>query len=110
VPLVAGVFWKRATKWGAVTSMVGGIAVTWYYMATTQPWMRSVFNVTSPVADNIWFGITPISAGIFGLPVALVLMIVVSLLTPAPDKQTQELVEHVRYPNLTGDSLDTRGV
>jgi len=109
VPLVAGVFWKRATKWGAVTSMIGGITVTWYYMITTQPWLRSVFNVTSPVADNIWFGITPISAGIFGLPVALVLMIVVSLLTPAPDKETQELVEHVRYPNLKGDTVSTVG-
>ena len=27
----------------------------------------------------------------------------VSLLTPAPDQKTQDLVEHVRYPNLTGD-------
>jgi cation/acetate symporter len=107
VPLVAGVFWKRANKWGAITSMIGGVAVTFYYMATTQPWLRSVFNVTSPIADNIWFGISPISAGIFGMPVGLVLMVVVSLLTPAPDKQTQDLVEHVRYPNLTGDTVDS---
>jgi cation/acetate symporter len=109
VPLVAGVFWKRATKWGAISAMVGGVGMTWYYMSTTQPWLRSVFGVTGSIADHTWFGITPISAGIFGLPVAAVLMIVVSYLTPAPDKQTQELVEHVRYPNLTGDSLDTRG-
>ena len=109
VPLVAGVFWKRATKWGAVAAMVGGVGTTWYYMAVTQPWLRGVFGVTGSVADHTWFGITPISAGIFGLPVAAVLMIVVSLLTPAPDKQTQELVEHVRYPNLTGDTVSTVG-
>src|SRR4029453_10906477 len=47
VPLVAGVFWKRANKWGAITAMVGGVAVTWYYMTMTQPWLRGVFNVTS---------------------------------------------------------------
>jgi cation/acetate symporter len=107
VPLVAGVFWKRATKWGAITAMLGGVGVTWYYMSVTQPWLRGVFGVTAPIADYMWLGISPISAGIFGLPVAAVLMIVVSLLTPAPDQQTQELVEHVRFPNLGGDMVET---
>jgi cation/acetate symporter len=102
VPLVAGVFWKRATKWGAITSMIGGVTLTFWYMAVNQVWLRGVFGVTDPV--NLWWGIQPISAGIFGLPLAIVLMIVVSLLTPAPDKQTQDLVEHVRYPNLKGDT------
>jgi cation/acetate symporter len=32
----------------------------------------------------------------------------VSLVTPAPEKEVQELVDHVRYPNITGD-IDTRG-
>ncbi|MCS6945656.1 MAG: sodium:solute symporter family protein [Sutterellaceae bacterium] len=107
VPLVAGVFWKRATKWGAIAAMIGGSVVTWYYMITTQPWLRSVFGITGPVSDYMWFGISPISAGIFGLPVALVLMIVVSLLTPAPDERTQDFVEHVRYPNLKGEKFST---
>jgi len=107
VPLVAGVFWKRATKWGAVAAMIGGMSVTWYYMITTQPWLRGVFNVTRPVSDYLWFGIQPISAGIFGLPVALALLIIVSLLTPVPDRQTQELVDHVRFPNLKGDGIST---
>ncbi len=109
VPLVAGVFWKRANKWGAVTSMVGGVSITWYYMCMTQPWLRGVFGVTTPIPDAMWFGIAPISAGIFGMPVALVLMIVVSLLTPAPDQETQDFVEHVRYPNLKGDTVSTMG-
>jgi len=34
-------------------------------------------------------------------------IIIVSLLTPAPDKKTQELIEHVRYPQIRGD-IDTR--
>jgi len=29
------------------------------------------------------------------------------MLTPEPDRQTQELVEHVRYPNLKGDTVRT---
>ena len=98
--LVLGIFWKRANKWGASLGMVAGLGTTFYYMATTQPWLRSVFGVTSPIADNIWWGILPISAGLFGVPVGIATIVIVSLLTPAPGKATQELVEHVRYPDL----------
>ena len=105
--LVFGVFWKRANKWGAVTSMVVGVVLTFYYMAVNQAWLRSVFGVTKPV--DLWFGIDPISAGIFGLPAATVTLIVVPLLTPAPDQKTQDFVEHVRYPNIKGDTVSTIG-
>jgi cation/acetate symporter len=105
--LVAGVFWKRANKWGAIAGMVVGLGVCFYYMATTQPWMRGIFGVTGPVSDYIWFGIQPISAGVFGVPAGIVALVIVSLLTPAPDKQVQDFVEHCRYPNLRGDTLDT---
>lgn len=98
--LVIGIFWKRATGIAATLGMIAGLGVTFYYMATTQPWLRSVFGVTSPIADNIWWGIQPISAGLFGVPVGFAVILIVSLLTPAPDRKTQELVEHVRYPDL----------
>ena len=98
--LVLGIFWKGATKWGAVLGMLSGFGITFYYMVMTQPWLRGVFGVTSPVADNIWFGISPISAGIFGVPLGFLVIIVVSMFTPKPGAKVQELVEHVRYPNL----------
>jgi cation/acetate symporter len=105
--LVLGIFWKRASSWGAILGMIAGLGVTFYYMATTQPWLRGVFGVTSPIADHIWFGINPISAGIFGVPLGFAVIIVVSLLTPKPSAKVQELIEHVRYPHLKGD-IDTR--
>ena len=101
--LVLGIFWRRANKWGATLGMIAGLGTTFYYMATTQPWMRSVFGVTSPIADNIWWGIQPISAGLFGVPIGFAVIIIVSLLTKAPDKEIQELVHHVRYPDLKLD-------
>ena len=107
--LVCGIFWKRANKWGATLGMLSGVGVTFYYMATTQPWLRGVFGVTSPIADNIWWGIQPISAGLWGVPLGFIVIIVVSLITPSPDRETQDLVEHVRYPNLAGDTLNTVG-
>ena len=100
--LVLGVFWKRANAMGACLGMIAGLGVTFYYMAITQPWLRGVFGVTSPIADNIWWDIAPISAGIFGVPVGFAVIIIVSLLTREPDAKTQELVEHVRYPSLRG--------
>lgn len=96
--LVLGIFWKRATGPAAVLGMIAGTAVTFYYMATTQPWMRGLFGVTSPV--ELWWGIQPISAGIFGVPIGIAVIVLVSLVTPAPSKKIQQLVEHVRYPNL----------
>ena len=101
--LVLGIFWKRANKWGATLGMIGGLGITFYYMTQTQPWLRGLFGVTKPMADAIWWDINPISAGMFGVPLGFVIIIVVSLLTPAPEKDTQELVEHVRYPHLRGD-------
>jgi cation/acetate symporter len=96
--LVLGIFWKRANKWGATLGMIAGLGTTFYYMATTQAWMRSLFGVTKPVA--LWWDIQPISAGLFGVPIGFAVIIIVSLLTPSPKRETQELVEHVRYPNL----------
>jgi cation/acetate symporter len=98
--LVLGIFWKRATKWGATLGMLAGVGLTMYYMIMNQAWLRGVFGVTSPVADTTWFGILPISSGIFGVPLGFAVIIIVSLLTPAPKSDIQELVEHVRYPNL----------
>jgi cation/acetate symporter len=100
--LSLGIFWKRANKWGAVVGMVGGLGITFYYMVTTQPWLRGVFGVTSPI--ELWWGIQPISAGVFGVPLGFALIIIVSLLTAPPRKEIQQLVEHVRYPNIPGDT------
>ena len=47
--LVLGIFWKRASKWGASLGMIAGLGITFYYMVMTQPWLRGVFGVTSPM-------------------------------------------------------------
>lgn len=90
--LVCGVFWKRANQVGAVLGMALGLGVCAYYMYITYPF----FGVNAPK----WWDINPISAGIFGIPVGFIGIIVGSLLTPAPSKEVQELVDNVRYPNL----------
>ena len=100
--LVMGIFWKRATGIAASLGMVAGLGTTVYYMVMNQPWLRGIFGITSPV--DLWYGILPISAGVFGVPVGIAVIIVVSLITPEPSKKIQDLVDHVRYPNLLGDN------
>jgi cation/acetate symporter len=97
--LVLGVFWKRANKPGAIAGMVTGLGICCYYMGTRYPFFQKMFGF-NPTDYPLWFDIQPISSGIFGLSVGIVALVVVSLLTKEPDQETQELVEHVRYPNL----------
>jgi len=98
--LVLGVFWKRANYLGAVIGMLAGLGVCMYYMYITYPFFGGV-------AANQWFNIAPIAAGIYGMPVGFLGIIIGSLISRAPAKDIQELVDHVRYPNLAGD-IDTR--
>jgi cation/acetate symporter len=49
-------------------------------------------------AQAKWWGINNVSAALFGLPVNLVVTVVVSLLTPAPSKEMQDLIDNVRIP------------
>ena len=78
--------------------MMSGLGVTFYYMLSNQPWLRATFGITSPV--QLWWGMEPISAGLFGVPVGFIVIVLVSLLSPPPSDKSQDLVEHIRYPDL----------
>ena len=100
--LVLGIFWKRTTGIAASLGMVAGVAITFYYMALNQPWLREVFYgipKATPIT-SLWWDIQAISAGVFGVPLGFAVIILVSLVTPKPSRETMELVEHVRYPSL----------
>ncbi len=92
--LVLGIFWKRANQPGAVAGMIAGCGLTLYYVAQTHPFLGGSLA-------NAWFGINPISAGVFGVPLGFVVIVIVSLCTRAPAKELQDLVDYVRYPYLT---------
>ena len=86
-PLVLGVWWKRANRAGAIAGMVIGFAVgTWYLYMVYAGGMKP------------WWGIDHLRFGIIGATASLVSMVVVSLLTPAPDKETMDMVDEVRIP------------
>lgn len=98
--LVLGIFWKRANQWGATAAMLAGLFTTIFYMAQTQPWLREwLLGIPRSTPVELWWGIQPIAAGAFGAPVAFVVMILVSLLTPKPTALTGQLVDYLRQPD-----------
>ncbi len=94
--LVLGVFWSRANHWGALAGIGTGLAVTLYYMLIAQPWLRSAFRLSDP--PELWWGVQPISAGLFGVPASFAAIVLVSLLTPPPSATQRELVRSLHTP------------
>jgi cation/acetate symporter len=76
--MVLGIFWPGATRRGAVAGMLVGLGVTVYYMAINLPNLRVVLGLTG---DGLWWGIQPVSAGVFGVTAGLLTTVVVSLCT-----------------------------
>ena len=96
--LVLGIFWRRTNHAGVVTGMLTGLGVTAWYMVTNLPLLRQIFGVSWPLVDCRWLGIEPAAAGVFGVPAGLLVMLIISRLTPGPSPQQLALVDRMRFP------------
>jgi cation/acetate symporter len=74
--MIAGMFWKRTTGIAAVCGMLSGLCMTLYYMIIHFAPVRAALGQQAP---ELWFDIAPISAGVFGVPVGILTVVVVSL-------------------------------
>ncbi|MGE0329932.1 MAG: VC_2705 family sodium/solute symporter [Ramlibacter sp.] len=81
--MVLGIFWRGTTRAGAVAGMLGGLGITVYYMLVNSQVVRNLVGLEPGAA--LWFGILPVSAGVFGVSLGLVLAVVVSLATRGGD-------------------------
>jgi cation/acetate symporter len=94
--LVLGIFWRRANGWGAVAGMLVGLGLTCYYMVHAMPALRAALGVPGPA--ELWWGIQPVSAGLFGVPAGFAAVWLVSCLTPAPGPEQVRMLERLRMP------------
>ena len=85
--LVLGVWWKGATSAGAVTGMAAGFLVTGFYMVATH-WYKW----------PLWFGISNLAAGTFGLIVGFATIFAISLVTPKPSQAVRDMIDATRRP------------
>ncbi len=90
-PLVLGIWWKRANRPGAIAGMIAGFVAGSVYLV-------HVYNG----GDQLW-SIDHLRFGMIGMPVSLVSMVVVSLITKAPDAEMQAMVDETRIP--TGKAI-----
>ncbi len=81
--MVLGIFWRGTTRAGAVAGMLAGLGITVYYMLVNSSVIRNLTGM-APGSD-LWFGILPISAGVFGVALGTAVAVVVSLVTRGSD-------------------------
>ena len=75
--MVLGIFWARANRAGAIAGMLSGLGITIYYMLLNSATFRAFFAMEP--GHDLWFGIQPLSAGVFGVPTGFAVAIAVSL-------------------------------
>ena len=73
--MVLGIFWKGTTRSGAVAGMLSGLCMTVFYIVTNLSAVRQTLGWQ---ADGLWFGIQPVSAGVFGVLAGVVTLVLVS--------------------------------
>jgi cation/acetate symporter len=78
--MVLGIFWRGTTRGGAVAGMLAGLGVTIYYMVSHVSALQPV--LPQALHASLWWGIQPISAGVFGVPAGLAVTWLVSCLDP----------------------------
>ena len=87
-PLVLGIWWKRANRAGAIAGMVFGFGAGSAYL----------YMITVGGIEPLW-GLDDLRFGIIGMTASLVAMVVFSLITEAPDEETQRMVDETRLPS-----------
>lgn len=95
--IILGIFWKRATKEGAIAGMLTGLIFT----AVTIGLIRApqIFGAAEPVIPD-FFGINAQGVGTVGMLLNFAVMYGVSKVTPPPPHEVQEMVESIRYPRV----------
>lgn len=94
--LVGGIFWSRANRQGAAAAMLAGLGVTVYYMISAHPGLRQVLGLSGE--PQLWWGIQPVAAALFGVPAGVVTLIAVSLLTAPPSQSAVALQRRLHVP------------
>ncbi|CAN5357165.1 cation acetate symporter [soil metagenome] len=101
--LVLGIFWRRATREGAIAGMLVGLIFTATMISLIRaPQIFGWAGVTEPVIDS-FFGVNAQGVGTVGMLLNFAVLVGVSLATPPPPAAVRELVERVRYPRAFWD-------
>ncbi|MDZ7874146.1 MAG: sodium:solute symporter family protein [Rhizobium sp.] len=103
--LMMGIFSKRINSVGATLGMIVGLVVTCLYLFTYLGWFFVAgTNMMENVPANYIFGIPPTAFGPIGALLNFATAYIVSMMTQAPPKHVQDLVESIRVPRGAGQA------
>jgi cation/acetate symporter len=99
--IILGIFYKRMNKEGAIVGMLVGILLMLFYM------MKFKFDwFGGGTKEDWWFGISPEGFGTVAMLVNFIVSIIISVFTPKPPKEVQDIVENIRIPSGAGEALN----
>jgi cation/acetate symporter len=98
--MLLGMVWKKVHRNAVVAGMLVGLGVTIYYIVVNAPSFRHFWGL-DPVG-GLWLGIQPLSAGVFGVPAGLLVIVLGTLLLPEEwgNGLKQPSVSAKDYPGL----------
>ena len=89
--LLMGIFFKRVNREGSIAGMISGITFTLAYIIS--------FQFMGGTKDQYILGISPEGIGAVGMVINFAVTLVVSMVTPAPPQEVQDMVESIRMPD-----------
>ena len=102
--MVLGMTWPRVHRVAVILGMLSGLGLTMFYMVLNAPGFRHFFQMDP--FSGLWWGIQPMSAGVFGVPLGFVVIALGTWMIPKrwvePAAQIQVLSTEARdaYPGL----------
>jgi len=96
--LLLGIFSKRVNRAGGISGMIAGILFTLGYIV--------YFQFLGGTKEQYLFGISPEGIGAIGMLINFIVTGIVTMLTPAPPQEVQDMVAEIRLPHGAGDAVD----
>ena len=97
--IILGIFSTRVNREGAIAGMVTGLIFTMAYI--------SYFKFINPELNSAahwWWGISPEGIGSVGMFLNVIVCYAVSLITPPPPQEVQDLIQEIRIPKGAGEA------
>jgi len=101
--LVLGIFWRRATRAGALAGMIVGLSVAAYYIFRVEVGSLAWLGLGS-LRMQPWFHVNSTAAGVFGVAAGFATIVVVSLLSKAPPENAERFVNEIRRTTRRADA------
>lgn len=105
--LVLGIWWKRAGDASGIWGVAAGFGACMFFLISTEfygPWLKSVLGDSMQIVSirgrqvAYPWGINNISVGIFGIPLAFVVQLIVGMVAKPATAEMQEFIESIRVP------------